>query len=113
MHLLHLLPGQRAYPASPPAENSGTKQSAEESRNGLTEATAHHANARENQATETDDSSGVHCEGSKSSHERSRAGEIHRSLCMGYSGIGEGKEPRQKHPSNVEEPLNDLVTTMR
>ena len=59
MHLLHLLPGQRADPTGAPTEHSGAKQRTEKSWDSVLKSSAHHADSGENQAAEADDRASI------------------------------------------------------
>ena len=91
---LERLSGEGANPASTPAENAGAEQRTEQRRDGVLEAAAHHANAGEDEAAETDDRAGVESECLERSHQGLRTGEAHRALGMGCGGDRKSDEQR-------------------
>jgi len=93
----------KSDPAGSPTENSGTKQSAEESGNGILKASAHHADARKDEAAKTDNRPSVHGKSFKRPHERRCSGEVHRSLRMSDTCKGErGKRRPNKTDGTIK-----------
>jgi hypothetical protein len=69
------------------------------------ETAAHHPYAGEDQAAETDDRPRVDCERFERSHQRGRAGEVHRALCMSRARERESEKGGSHHASCVRDGL--------
>jgi hypothetical protein len=95
----------KSNPPGAPAENASAEKRTEQARNGILKATAHHPNAGEDQTAEADDRARIDREGFERPHERLSAGEVHRSLCMGYARECERKEGGSHHAESVGERL--------
>src|ERR1700760_723249 len=103
MHLLHRLSGQRADPTGTPTKHSSAKERAEETRNCILKATAHHPDTREDETAQADDCACVHGKRFERPHERLCPGEVHRSLCVRNGRDGESEkagEQDSKDPTN-------------
>jgi hypothetical protein len=78
-----------SYPSSSPTEHSGTEQRAEKPWDSILKSSTHHADSGEDEAAKADDCSRKDGESFEGSHQRLRAGEVHRSLGMGNACEGE------------------------
>jgi len=100
MYRLHRLPGQGANPSGAPTKHSGTEQRTEEPWDGVLKSSRHHADASEDQTTETNDGARIDRERFERPHEGLSPGEIHRSLSVRNSR--EGKDEKDgRHGANM------------